>query len=54
MIRMGSVFAGFYWMGKDDWKRLIACLIGFILARFAVTWLTRQSCGVAKEAGHAP
>lgn len=53
MIRMAAVFAGLYWIGKDDWKRLVACLFGLIVARFAVTWLTRQSGGIAKEESHA-
>ncbi len=54
MLRMGTVFAGFYWVGKDDWKRLVACLAGFIIARLTVTWLTRQSCGSNREESHAP
>ncbi len=54
LVRTGIVLAGFYFTGKDDWKRMAACLVGFIIARFAVTWLTRQSGDKKKEAYHAP
>ncbi len=42
VLRMGIALAGFYFAGRGDWKRLLACLAGFIVARFVVTWLTRQ------------
>jgi F1F0 ATPase subunit 2 len=54
ILRMSIALFGFYWIGKDDWKLLIACLIGFIIARLAVTWVTRQSGGIRKESSHAP
>ena len=48
LVRMGVVLAGFYFVGQGHWERLVACLVGFIMARFIVTRLT------AKEASHAP
>jgi F1F0 ATPase subunit 2 len=58
MLRMGIVLAGFYFVGHTDWKRLLACLLGFVMARLVVTWLTRTPAehhnSPAKEAGHAP
>jgi F1F0 ATPase subunit 2 len=54
LLRMGIALAGFYLVGKDDWRRMLACLAGFIVARFAVIWVTRQSSEIGKEAGHAP
>jgi len=58
LLRMGLVLVGFYFVGQGDWQRLVACLIGFIIARLIVLRLTRttveQSHPTAKEAGHAP
>lgn len=58
LLRMGVVLAGFYFVGGGQWQRLLGCLIGFVVARFAVLWLTRPSVGshpsIAKEASHAP
>jgi F1F0 ATPase subunit 2 len=41
LLRMSVVMIGFYLVGRGNWKRLVACLLGFVLARFLVTWLTR-------------
>ena len=41
LLRMGIVLAGFYFVGRRDWQRLVACLLGFIIARFIVMRLTR-------------
>jgi F1F0 ATPase subunit 2 len=40
VLRMSVVLFGFYFIGGGDWRRLAACLIGFVLARIAVTRLT--------------
>ncbi len=62
LLRMAIVLAGFYFVGRGDWQRLIVCLLGFIVARFIVMRLTsnfekkigsarvsRASSGVAPE-----
>jgi len=58
LLRMGMALAGFYFVGRGDWKRLVACLLGFVIARFIVTRLTRTRIetpdSIAKEASHAP
>lgn len=58
LLRMGIALAGFYFVGRGDWRRLIACLLGFVIARFVVTWLTRAPVenhnSRAPEASHAP
>ena len=58
LLRMGLVLAGFYFVGRGDWQRLVACLLGFIIARLIVTRLTRtrieNPASIAKEANHAP
>jgi F1F0 ATPase subunit 2 len=40
LLRTGIVLAGFYLVSGADWKRLLLCLLGFIIARFAVIRLT--------------
>lgn len=56
LVRMSIALTGFYIVGHGDWQRLVACLVGFVMARLAVTWLA-QSPGQprpAQEASHAP
>ncbi len=58
LLRMGIALAGFYFVGRGDWRRLLACLLGFVIARFVVTWLTRapgeNHSSRKPEASHAP
>jgi len=57
LLRTCIVLLGFYFILGDDWKRLLAGLLGFIVARLIVMRLTRESektCGLAQEARHAP
>jgi F1F0 ATPase subunit 2 len=57
LLRMSITLAGFYLVGRDHWERLLLCLLGFVMARLVVTWITRQSRGSvarpAPEASHA-
>ncbi len=41
LLRTAIVVIGFYLVGRGDWHRLLACLLGFILTRTLVTRLTR-------------
>ena len=41
LLRMSVTLGGFYLVAGEDWARLLLCLMGFVLARAAVTWLTR-------------
>jgi len=58
LLRMSIVLAGFYFVGRGNWERLVACLLGFVIARFIVMRLTRTPVEThssrAKEASHAP
>jgi len=54
LIRMSAVLGGFYLVGHSDWRRLAACLAGFVVARFIVLRQTRPASSAIKEAGHAP
>ena len=57
LVRMSIALAGFYFVGRGHWERLLACLLGFIMARFVVNWLTRPTGAThlrpAQEANHA-
>jgi F1F0 ATPase subunit 2 len=49
VVRTAVALLGFYAVFRGDWRRLVACLAGFVLARFLVTWLTRT---IPEPAGH--
>jgi len=58
LLRTAVIVAGFYVVGDGHWQRLLACLLGFVIARFMITWLAGPPVehydAPAKEAGHAP
>ena len=58
LLRMSIALAGFYFVSGGHWDRLLACLLGFVIARFIVTRLTgppvEHHNSPAKEASHAP
>jgi F1F0 ATPase subunit 2 len=58
LLRTSIVLAGFYFIGRKDWERLVVCLLGFILARLIVLRLTRtpvEHCHPTPKGGsHAP
>jgi F1F0 ATPase subunit 2 len=41
LLRTSVVILGFYFVLGDNWQRLIAGLLGFIIARIVITRLTR-------------
>lgn len=58
LLRMSIVLAGFYFVGRGQWQRLLLCLIGFVMGRLIVMRQTRTSSDVPKrpkrEASRAP
>lgn len=57
LLRTCIVLLGFYFVLGDDWKRLLAGLLGFIIARLVATRLARiadQPGQLTQKAGHAP
>ena len=58
VLRMSILLVGFHLVSSGDWKRLLACLLGFVIARFLVTSLASTSIGhqglPAKWTAHAP
>ncbi|SDD11441.1 ATP synthase subunit I [Williamwhitmania taraxaci] len=41
-LRVSIVMIGFYFVAQGSWQRLIICLVGFIVARFVVTHITKS------------
>ena len=57
LLRTSIALAGFYFIARGHWERLLVCLLGFVMARLIVTWLTRAAdkpTSLAQEASHAP
>ncbi len=58
LLRTGIVLAGIYFVSGGRWDGLLACLAGFVIARFIVTRLASPPIGhhnsPAKEPAHAP
>ena len=57
-LRMSITLMGFYFVGGENWKRWLLCLLGFVLARLGVKWLTRPPVqhhnSRAPETSYAP
>ena len=41
LLRTSVTLAGFYFVGREDGQRWLLCLLGFVLARLLLKWLTR-------------
>jgi F1F0 ATPase subunit 2 len=55
-IRIGITLVGFYFISSGNWKKLLVCLAGFIMARFLVIHFThsmeKRQLPVNKEVDH--
>ena len=57
LVRTSIAVAGFYFIARGHWQRLIVCLIGFVVARLIVTRLTQsgeKSAYLTQKVSHAP
>jgi F1F0 ATPase subunit 2 len=56
ILRTGGVLTAFYVIGKEDWRRWVACLAGFVLARTCVVLLVRPERRITphREVSDAP
>jgi F1F0 ATPase subunit 2 len=57
LLRTSIALAGFYFIARGHWERLLVCLLGFVMARLIVTRLTRAAekpTYLAQGASHAP
>ena len=58
LVRMGIALGGLYGVAGGQWQRLLAGLLGFVLARLLIIRATRSSAHdsplTIREASHAP
>jgi F1F0 ATPase subunit 2 len=59
ILRTGMVLVGGYFVSQGHWSRLVACLLGFVIARVIVMkWLTRtpteELIPLEQETNNAP
>jgi len=56
LLRTSIALAGFYFVARGHWERLLVSLLGFVVARILVTRLTRaaEPSYPAQAASHAP
>ncbi len=56
LLRTIVVLGGFYIFARRGWESVLVCLLGFIIARYLVTRLTRADTPAysGQEASHAP
>ena len=57
LLRTGIALAGFYFIARGHWERLLVCVLGFVAARLMVVRLTRlpkKPTYLAGETSHAP
>lgn len=47
LLRMAVALAGFYFVSDGHWQRLLACLLGFVIARFILMRLAGPPLGQA-------
>ncbi len=47
LVRTAVVLGGFLLVARGDWRNLVACLIGFIVARLTLTHFLRLKKGNA-------
>jgi F1F0 ATPase subunit 2 len=45
LLRLSAALAGFYFIAGKDWRKLLICMLGFLIARLLVTRLTRTARG---------
>jgi len=50
LLRTAFAMTGFYFTARGDWRKLLVCLLGFVIARIVITRLTRTT----KKGIHAP
>ncbi|MDR0361631.1 MAG: ATP synthase subunit I [Planctomycetota bacterium] len=57
LVRIGVALAGMYWSTGGRWEKLLACVLGFIVARVLVTRLAGPPLAsvdpTAREDSHA-
>ena len=49
LLRTIIAVAGFYFVSNGDWRKLLACLLGFVLARIFITRIVHVQTGKTNE-----
>lgn len=42
IIRMAIVLLGFYYVGANNWQKMLVCLGGFLIARIVIARITKR------------
>lgn len=42
LFRGGITLLGFYYIAVGNWQTMLSCLVGFVMARFIITRITKQ------------
>ena len=42
ILRVVLIVVGFYYVGANSWQRMLVCLLGFLIARIAITRMTNK------------
>jgi F1F0 ATPase subunit 2 len=51
LLRTAIALTGFYFVARGDWRRAVACLLGFLATRMLVTRLTRGPSEIERRTG---
>lgn len=51
VLRTSVTLTGFYLVAGDQWERLLLCLLGFVVARVAVTRASRPAVQTGESPG---
>ncbi len=52
LLRTAITLTGFYFVSRRDWRSMLACLVGFLLARVAVSRFTRATVEQTNSVPH--
>ncbi len=42
VLRMGITIFGFYYVAAANWQRILICMLGFIIARYIILFMTKS------------
>ncbi len=42
ILRMAIILVGFYYIGANNWQKMLVCLGGFLIARIVITRITQK------------
>ncbi len=42
IVRMAIILVGFYYIGANNWQKMLVCLGGFLITRIVITRITQK------------